>query len=67
MDKYPYLAADGGPHMLLPAEAASAWTGASSMLAAANPNSDYGRACAVAAKAQMGVNFCWIIDGAGIR
>jgi len=55
MNKYPYLAADGGPHMLLPAEAASAWTGASSMPAATNPKSDYGRACAATANAQMGV------------
>ncbi len=53
MNKYPYLAADGGPHMLLPAEAAGAWTGASSMAAVTNPNSDYGRACAATAKSQM--------------
>jgi hypothetical protein len=55
MTKYPYLAADGGPHMLLPADAAGAWTGAGSMLAATNPNSDYGRACAATATAQMAV------------
>lgn len=55
MNKYPYLAADGGPHMLLPAEAASAWAGASSVLAVTNPKSDYGRACAATASAQMGV------------
>jgi len=55
MNKYPYLAADGGPHMLLPAEAASAWTGAPSMLAVTNPKSDYGRAGAATATAQMGV------------
>jgi hypothetical protein len=54
MNKYPYLAADGGPHMLLPADAAGAWTGAPSMLAAANSQSDYGRACAATANAQMG-------------
>jgi hypothetical protein len=55
MSKYPYLAADGGPHMLLPAEAASAWTGAQSMRAVTNPKSDYGRALAATANAQMGV------------
>src|SRR3954468_10585407 len=55
MNKYPYLAADGGPHMLLPAEAASAWTGAASMVAVTNPKSDYGRAGAATANAQMGV------------
>lgn len=55
MSKYPCLAADGGPHMLLPAEAAGAWTGASSMAAAINPKSDYGRAGAATANAQMGV------------
>jgi len=55
MIKYPYLAADGGPHMLLPAEAAGAWTGAPSMRAVTNPNSDYGRACAATANADFGV------------
>src|SRR5438874_7073218 len=53
MNKYPYLAADGGPHMLLPVEAAGVWTGAPSMLAATNPKSDYGRACAATANVQM--------------
>jgi hypothetical protein len=55
LSKYNYLAADGGPHMLLPAEAASSWSGAPSMAAATNPKSDYGRACAAVAVAQMGV------------
>jgi Immunity protein 21 len=55
MNKYPYLAADGGPHLLLPAEAARAWKGAPSALAVANPKSDYGRACAATANAQLGV------------
>src|SRR6266404_8875267 len=55
MNKYAYLAADGGPHMLLPAEAAGAWSGAPSMLSVANPRSDYGRACAATANAQMAV------------
>jgi hypothetical protein len=53
MSKYPYLAADGGPHMLLPAEAAGAWTGVTSMLSVTDPKSDYGRACAATANAQM--------------
>ena len=55
MNKYPYLAADGGPHMLLPAESASAWKGAPSMLSVTNPKSDYGRASAATANAQMRV------------
>jgi hypothetical protein len=53
MTKFHYLAADGGPHMLLPVEAAAAWSGASSMAAVINPNSDYGRACAATANTQM--------------
>jgi hypothetical protein len=52
MNKYPYLAADGGPHILLPVEA-GAWTGSPSMAATLNPKSDYGRACAATATAQM--------------
>lgn len=55
ISKYPYLASDGGPHMLLPAEAAGAWKGVSSHLAIFSPNSDYGRACAATANAQMGM------------
>ena len=55
MSKYAYLAADGGPHMLLPAEASALWTGASSMAAVVNPKSDYGRACAATVNAQMAV------------
>lgn len=38
MNKYPYLAADGGPHMLLPSGVAGV---------------DYKRACALTANAQM--------------
>lgn len=55
MSKYAYLAADGGPHMLLPVEAASAWKGSPSMLATLNPGSDYGRACAATANTKMAV------------
>jgi hypothetical protein len=53
MNKYPYLAADGGPHLLLPAGAAGAWKGAPSMLAVTDPKSDYGRAVAATAGARM--------------
>jgi hypothetical protein len=53
MSKYPYLAADGGPHLLLPTEAAGSWTGAPSMAAVMNPRSDYGRACAATTNTQM--------------
>lgn len=53
MSKYPYLATDGGPHLLLPVEAAESWSGASSMAAVMNPRSDYGRACAATANARM--------------
>jgi hypothetical protein len=53
MSKYPYLAADGGPHLLLPAQAAGNWTGAPTMLAVMNPASDYGRACAAVKNKQM--------------
>jgi hypothetical protein len=44
MSKYPYLAADGGPHLLLPAETAATWSGGAT---------DYGRACAATAASQM--------------
>ncbi len=54
MSKYPYNCADGGPFILLPAEAAGIWTGVTSMQAALNPKSDYGRACAATANAQLG-------------
>ena len=50
MTKYQYLAADGGPHMLLPACVAANWRGVSSMTDVLNPSSDYGRACAATAK-----------------
>ena len=53
MSKYPYLACDGGPHMLLPVDVAGVWTGAPSMTAVMNPKSDYGRACAATASTQM--------------
>jgi hypothetical protein len=53
MNQHSYLAADGGPHMLLPVAVAPSWSGASSMAAALNPKSDYGRACAATTSAQM--------------
>lgn len=40
--------------MLLRTEAASAWSGAPSMLAVTNPKADYRRAIAATADAQMG-------------
>ena len=46
MNQYPYLAADGGPHMLLPVDVAAAWSGVTSPASVLNPKSDYGRACA---------------------
>jgi hypothetical protein len=55
MNKYPYLAADGGPHMLLPTESANAWAGAPTPLVITNPKSDYGRACTATANVQMAV------------
>jgi Immunity protein 21 len=53
MSKYPYLASDGGPHLLLPAEAAGSWTGARSMADVMNPRSDYGRACGATTNTRM--------------
>jgi hypothetical protein len=53
MNKYAYVSADGGPHMLLPVQAALAWTGVSSAAAVMDPKSDYGRACAATTNVQM--------------
>jgi hypothetical protein len=53
MSKYSYLTADGGPHLLLPAEAAGAWSGAPTALSVMNPSSDFGRACAATTSIQM--------------
>jgi hypothetical protein len=50
LKKFHYLACDGGPHMLLPAAAAPAWRGVSSMTNVLDPKSDYGRACVAIAK-----------------
>jgi hypothetical protein len=44
MSKCPYLAADGGPHLLLPAETVATWSGGAT---------DYGRACAATVASQM--------------
>jgi hypothetical protein len=53
MSKFSYVAADGGPHLFLPAEAAGAWSGAPSMFSVMTSTSDYGRACAATSNAQM--------------
>jgi len=53
MSRYPYLAADGGPHLLLPASFASSWSGVSSTSDVMDPKTDYGRACAATTSAQM--------------
>jgi hypothetical protein len=53
MSQFPYLAADGGPHMLLPVDVASSWSGTGSLLGALNPKSDYGRACTATANSQI--------------
>jgi hypothetical protein len=53
MSQYSYLAADGGPHMLLPVDLAGSWSGAGSLLGALNPKSDYGRACTATANSQI--------------
>ncbi len=53
LNKYEYLACDGGPHLVLPAELSNQWKGAGSLLAAVNPNSDYGRACSAVANQRM--------------
>ncbi|HSZ59654.1 MAG TPA: Imm21 family immunity protein [Tepidisphaeraceae bacterium] len=55
MTKYQYLAADGGPHMLLPVCAAGSWKGASSTADVLNPSSDYGRACAATGTSPIAV------------
>jgi hypothetical protein len=53
MKRYTYLVTDGGPHLLLPAAVASAWTGNPSKAVAIDPQSDFGRACAATASARM--------------
>jgi hypothetical protein len=52
LTKYAYLAADGGPHMFLPAEAASKWKGVSAFRIM-DPDTDYGRACAATVNRPM--------------
>ncbi|MEO0587353.1 MAG: hypothetical protein AAF078_06920 [Planctomycetota bacterium] len=44
MSKYEYVVSDGGPHIFLPKNLSSEWTGVSSSLDISNPNSDFGRA-----------------------
>jgi len=54
MRKYPYLAADGGPHMLLPVANSRSWSGVS-MFSPVDPNADYGRACAATENKRMAI------------
>ena len=44
MSEFEYLACDGGPHLVLPAELSGQWKGAGSVLGVLNPLSDYRRA-----------------------
>jgi len=53
MNQFSYLAADGGPHMLLPVDLAPSWSGVGSLLGALSPKSDYGRACTATANSQI--------------
>lgn len=53
MNQFAYLAADGGPHMLLPVDVASSWSGVSSPLGALDPKSDYRRACTATSAAPI--------------
>lgn len=53
MNDFDYLACDGGPHLVLPKELGRQWKGAGSVLAALNPFSDYGKACAAVANQRM--------------
>lgn len=53
MSEYDYLACDGGPHLVLPKELSRQWKGTGSGLAALNPATDYGRACAAATNQHM--------------
>ncbi len=49
MNQFSYLAADGGPHMILPVELAAWWSGSGSLVGALNKQSDYWRACSATA------------------
>jgi hypothetical protein len=53
MSQFSYLAADGGPHMLLPVDVAPAWSGVPSFADVMNPKYDYGRACAATTGKQI--------------
>lgn len=51
MEKYEYLACDGGPHVLLPMVVSAKWKGHKLRLTnPLDPSTDYGRACAVTGK-----------------
>jgi hypothetical protein len=51
MSKHDYLACDGGPHLVLPAELASQWNGGSLL----GVGGDYARACAAVNTKERGV------------
>ena len=53
MSDFDYLTCDGGPHLVLPKEFGHQWMGTDSVLTAANPSSDYSRACAAIANQRM--------------
>jgi hypothetical protein len=53
MNQFSYLAADGGPHMLLPVCLGNSWSGTGSLTGALNPKSDYGRACTATTNSQI--------------
>lgn len=53
MNHFSYLAADGGPHMLLPVDLAPSWSGTGSLLGALDKKSDYWRACTATTSAAI--------------
>lgn len=51
MEKYEYLACDGGPHLVIPTRLLPAWHGSRINLTnPLDPATDYGRACAIKGK-----------------
>ena len=51
MEKYEYLACDGGPHILMPMPVSAKWKGHKIKLTnPLDPSTDYGRACVVTGK-----------------
>lgn len=54
MEKYDYFCSDGGPFILMPSTLKKQWKGASGLLDAVSPNSDYGKACRILSGGQDG-------------